>query len=79
MNSCLSKAIEEEIIFKNPTTKILKDVIRTEEKTKHPLNPVQQTKLLNYVRENNYYQRFEPMLVVLFGTGMRTDVGLHKL
>lgn len=71
VNSCLSKAIDEELIYKNPATKLLKDVIKTEEKTKQALTSEQQIRVLNYIRNSKYYQRFEPMLVVLFGTGMR--------
>lgn len=71
VNSSLSKAVDEEIIFKNPATKLLKDVIKTEEKTKQALTLEQQAKFLNYIRENSYFQKYEPMLVVLLGTGMR--------
>lgn len=71
VNSSLAKAIDEDIIFKNPATKLLKEVIQTDEKTKEALTPEQQIKLISYVRNSNFYGRFEPMLIVLFGTGMR--------
>lgn len=71
VNSSLSKAADEEIIFKNPAVNLLKEVAQTEVKTKVALTAEQQNKLLCYVRNSSFYSRFEPMLVVLLGTGIR--------
>ncbi len=71
VNSSLCKAVDEEIIFKNPSVNLLKEVVQTEVKTKIALTPEQQNKFLQYVKNSSFYSRFNPMLVVLLGTGLR--------
>lgn len=71
VNSCLCKAIDEEIIYKNPASTILKEVVQTTARSKTALSLEQQNQLIKYVRNSNFYSRFEPMLIVLFGTGIR--------
>lgn len=68
LKPCLQMAVDNDLIRKNPAAKI---EITGEEKIKDALSLEQQVSLLEFVKENTYYNIYYPMLVIALGTALR--------
>lgn len=67
-------AVRDDIIRKNPTDGVMKEVSRKAGKNKgvrHALTVEQQRAFMNFIVDHPIYYRWWPMFTVLLGTGMR--------
>lgn len=66
----LEMAVDDDIIRKNPSKGTLGDYGRPAEK-REALTPSQQKDLLRFVQSHKVYKVYYPMLIIMFGTGVR--------
>lgn len=67
-------AVRDDVIRKNPSDRIMAELKRSEEyapNKRHALTAEQQKAFLDFTEMDPIYQRWYPVLVILFGTGMR--------
>ena len=66
----LEMAVDDDMIRKNPAKGSISDYGRPE-REREALTGVQQEKLLAFVKQNNVYNTYYPMLTIMIGTGLR--------
>ncbi|MGF6990726.1 integrase [Lachnospiraceae bacterium PM6-15] len=71
VNGCLEQAEFNDLIRKNPANKILKELVRKEGKKKDAITHEQEELFFSYIEGHVFFERYRPMFMVAFGTGMR--------
>lgn len=72
-------AVRDEIIRKNPTTGVMKEIIRESGKNRgvrHALTITQQRAFMEYIANHPIYYHWWPMFTILLGTGCRIGEAL---
>lgn len=69
--SVFEQAEFNDIINRNPASKILKEIVKPEQKQKIALTVDEQNIFFEYIGGNKVYNKYESMLIVAFGTGVR--------
>ena len=69
--SALEQAVHNDIIRKNPAAGILKEISKTEPIQRVGLSISEQTAFFSYMEGNRFFDRYIPLFIVAFGTGMR--------
>lgn len=64
-------AVDDDVIRKNPCTNCMKDIKDKFKVQKKALTEKEQSILLNYIRDNGFYNRLYPIIYFLLGTGCR--------
>lgn len=64
-------AVDDDLILKNPFEFVLKDLITDNSKKRDALTAEEQEALLDFIKNDRYYNRYYDAVVILFETGLR--------
>lgn len=85
--NCLQQALYDGVMFVNPASEIMKDVVATPPEVREALTHEEVDRLLDFLKEDGFQHVYLPMIGVLLGTGLRfgecdgltwSDVDLEK-
>jgi len=74
LHPTFTMAIRDGILQLNPCTGVTREIRRTqvwEENKRHALTKAEQDRFMEFVRKKKSYRKWEPILTVLMGTGLR--------
>lgn len=74
LHPAFTMAIRDGILAQNPCTGVTKEIKRShiwEDNTRRALSRAEQDKFMDFVQKEKIYKRWEPILTVLLGTGLR--------
>ena len=71
LNSSLEEAVLNDLIKRNPTDQVMKEIVRTEGKARNAISREQEELFFNYIEGNVFFERYRPMFIIAFRTGLR--------
>jgi integrase len=71
LNSCLTDAVSDKLLFDNPCNGAISKIARTGERKREALTKEQQSTFINFVANSNIYRTYLPLFSYMLGTGCR--------
>lgn len=64
-------AVDDDLILKNPFDFVLTDIVENDSQKRDALTPEEKDSLLEFIKNDGYYNQYYDAIVILFETGLR--------
>ena len=71
INGVLEQAVYNDLIHKNPVMNVMKEIVKPVTPIREALSITEQNLFLDYIDGHKFFDKYKPMFIIAFGTGMR--------